>query len=940
MPENARVEKCGASEELQRQLLDIVDHFVRETHPYRKALRRPGLGTRLDRDLGLDSMARVELLLRIEKAFNVDLPEMALSSETPAALLDALVVAHGRATGTVSAPVPISEATQVDGLPDAANTLNSALDWHLARHPERLHLLLYSGNVEPQRLSYADLERGAQAVSLGLRERGVCAGDSIALMLPTGQDYFFAFFGILRHGAVPVPIYPPARPSQLEDHLRRHGRMLSNAKAGMLVTVPEARNVARLLLAEAPHLSAIVTVAELSSTGAREGSAVVPKSGDLALLQYTSGSTGDPKGVMLTHGQLLANIRAMGERLDATSRDVFVSWLPLYHDMGLIAAWLGSLYFAAPLVLMSPLGFLARPLSWLELIHRHRGTISGGPNFGYELCLRSLTPERIQGLDLSSWRVAFNGAEPVSPVTLERFADNLAPYGLQRNALSPVYGLAEAAVGLCIPPPGRGPILDCVSRDIFTATGRAEPVHAGESSLTFVNCGPPLPGFDIRVVDSTGREMPERREGDIEFRGPSATSGYFNNPTATRELCHGEWLRTGDRGYLVGGGIHLSGRVKDVIVRGGRNVYPYELEEAIGQIEGVRKGCVAVFGNPDPATGIEALVVVAETRVEDAAERNRIIRAIRDAAVDIVNIPADDVRLVPPHSVLKTSSGKIRRSAIRELYGGGRLGEARSAVWQQTVRLAAQATMIRSRLSVRRFAERLYAAYAWTVFGFAALFVWVVVLPLPRRHWRWRGAGMAVRVAAFLAGVRIESVGLDNVPHREQCIMVANHASYVDVLVLTAALPRGFCHLAKSELKGHFLARVLLQRMGALFVERFDVHQVIDDTQRVYDAIDAGDSVAFFPEGSFGRGAGLGAFHMGAFVVAARCGLPVIPIALHGTRSLLRGSEWFPRPGRVRMVVGTPLRPGSSDWGEAVRLRDAARAFILTECGESDLTLV
>ncbi|PXX97249.1 AMP-binding protein [Halomonas sp. LBP4] len=928
--------RARQAEAMQHRLLEVIDALVRETRPHRGAAGRPTLDARLDRDLGLDSMARSELLLRLEDAFGTKLPETALMADTPAALLEILLATPG--TDRETPPIPAAaDSEPVEGTPVAADSLNAVLDWHLARHPDRVHLHIHGSDDTPRTLSHADLARGAQGIAAALRQRGSRPGDRIALMLPTEPDYFIAFFGILCAGAVPVPIYPPARPAQLEEHLRRHGRILTSAGVRVLITVPEARHVARLLRAEAPRLSAIVTVAELAGPSVSGGAnAEPPGASSLALLQYTSGSTGDPKGVMLTHGQLLANIRAMGERLEVSSRDVFVSWLPLYHDMGLIGAWLGSLYHAIPLVVMSPLAFLVRPLRWLELIHHHRATLSGGPNFGYELCLRALTPERLQGLDLSSWRVAFNGAEPVSPRTMQRFAEALAPCGLAPEALMPVYGLAEAAVGLCISPPGRGLALDRVEHETFTTRQEARPAQNHEAALTFVNCGPPLPGYAIRIVARDGSELPERREGDIEFRGPSATAGYYDNPEATRELFDGEWLCTGDRGYLADGDLHISGRVKDVLVRGGRNIYPYDLEEAIGRIEGIRKGCVAVFGQLDPESGIEELVVVAETNAAGRAQRDRLTRAIREVTVDIVNIPADVIRLVPPHSVLKTSSGKIRRTATAAHYRSGRLGKPGAPVWRQTLGLAMEAGVQRTRLHLRWLGERLYAGHAWGVFGLGVVLVGVLVLPLPRLAWRWRVAHHVARLAAMLAGLRIERHGVDRLPRRAPCVVVANHSSYLDALVLTATLPRGFRYLAKAELQAHTLPRLMLTRMGALFIERFDPRQATRETDHLIATVAGGDALAVFPEGTFRAEAGIDDFHMGAFVTAAQAGVPVVPVALQGTRAVLRGREWFPRHGRVRVHVGEALQPTTGGWTEAVRLRDAARSFILAESGEPD----
>jgi acyl-CoA synthetase (AMP-forming)/AMP-acid ligase II len=288
-----------------------------------------------------------------------------------------------------------------------------------------------------------------------------------------------------------------------------------------------------MLQARLPGLMAVVTPDELRAQAAPGGlpPRYRPAAGDLAFLQYTSGSTGAPKGVALTHANLLANIRALGVAAQAAPDDRFVSWLPLYHDMGLIGAWFGSLYFAMPLTLMSPLAFLARPALWLETIARQRGTISAAPNFAYELCVRHVSEAVLDGLDLSCWRLALNGAEPVSPATLAAFAGRFARCGMRREALTPVYGLAESSVGLAFPRPGRGPRIDVIAREPFMRDRRAEPAAAHAANpLAITCCGAPLPGHHLRIVDDTGAELPERRIGRLEFCGPSATAGYYRNP--------------------------------------------------------------------------------------------------------------------------------------------------------------------------------------------------------------------------------------------------------------------------------------------------------------------------------------------------------------------------------------------------------------------------
>ncbi|MFQ5761292.1 MAG: fatty acyl-AMP ligase, partial [Acidiferrobacterales bacterium] len=594
--------------------------------------------------------------------------------ETPA---DLLRLISGAAASQPRMTVPQSKADtlgEVHAAPQDARTLVDALEWHVHSHPERPHVYLCVDDKQEQEISYQALLRGAEAVAAGLQHAGLEPGETVAIMLPTSEEYLLTFFGILLAGGIPVPIYPPARLTQIEDHLRRHVRILSNAGVVKLVTVPEASRLARLLKSHIASLRRIFTVEELSSS-AQTLARPTLKPDDIAFLQYTSGSTADPKGVVLTHANLLSNIRAMGNVLEVDSTDVFVSWMPMYHDMGLIGAWLGSLYYAMPLVLMSPLNFLARPARWLWAIHRHRATLSAGPNFAYELCLGKIDEQDIEGLDLSSWRLAVNGAEPISPDTLIAFAKRFARYGFREEVLCPVYGLAEGSLGLTFPPMGRGPVIDHVDRETFRREGRAIPADNTESqTLRFVGCGQTLPGHEIRIVDAAGIEVVDRQEGRLQFRGPSATSGYYRNPEASNRLFDGDWLESGDLAYVADGEVFITGRVKDVIIRAGRNIYPQELEEAIGHIPGIRRGCVAVFAATDAVGGTESLVVLAETRQTDASARAELEAHITSTAVDLVGTPPDDIVLAVPHTVLKTSSGKLCRAASRDLYQGGKLG--------------------------------------------------------------------------------------------------------------------------------------------------------------------------------------------------------------------------------------------------------------------------
>jgi 1-acyl-sn-glycerol-3-phosphate acyltransferase len=917
------------------RLMQIVSRLVAETRPGRRARVEPD--SHLERELGLDSLARVELVLRLQQSFGVTLPEQALSdAQTPRDLLRLLLRSPAAATEVWNERAPLADAADT-GVPEHARSLVEVLDWHADRHPERLHVALYEEGERLEQLGYGALREKARSVATGLAARGMSAGQMVALMLPTGVDYLACFYGVLMTGCVPVPIYPPARLSQIEEHLRRHARILANAEAVIIITVAQAKPVAMLLSGTVPSLRAIVTPEELlvppGPIAARA------RSEDLAFLQYTSGSTGDPKGVMLTHGNLLANIRAMGQVGRVSAADVFVSWLPLYHDMGLIGAWFVPLYFGFPLVLMSPLAFLARPVRWLRAIHRHRGTISGAPNFAYELVARKTSEEELAGLDLASWRIAFNGAEPVSPTTMDAFSSRLAPYGLRRETITPVYGLAECSVCLAVPPLDRGPKIDVIDRAslVERLVARAAPRDAPEP-MRIPACGRAIPGHAIRVVDEHGVELADRRVGRLQFSGPSATQGYYRNPEATRKLIDGQWRETGDYAYLAEGEVYLTGRVKDLIIRGGRNVYPYELEQAVGELPGVRKGCVAVFGATDPTNQTERLVVLVETRPLDEDARERLRQRIVELATDVIGMPPDDVVLAPQHTVLKTSSGKIRRAACREIYEKGAIGARTAPAWIQIARMSWAALRGRIRSWRSSLLAWGYGAWAWLVFTTLAVPTWALVAGLQRprtahfvMHWMSR-----LMLALVAVPFRVAVAGrLPAKPH----VLVTNHGSYLDAVLLVAALPPAlvYAYVAKSEFAEKWWTRLFFQGIGALMVERFDARRGSEGVDQIVEALRNGRSVVVFPEGTFTSQTGIRPFRMGAFVAATKVGAPLVSAGLRGARAMLRDKSWLPRWGHPELSIGAIVAPTGSEWADAVAAREAARSEIVRLSGEPDL---
>jgi 1-acyl-sn-glycerol-3-phosphate acyltransferase len=928
-------------EAVEERVVDVVRGLARETGGAR-AERAVSPTASLEREVGLGSLERVELLARLERAFGRALDDGALAVDTARGLAQALLAA------APEAPLRLPERGEAVGaaadIGAGVRTLPESLFRHARLDPGRVHVFLEGDAAsagEEEAVTYGRLWDAAAAVAGGLRERGVGRGDTVALMLPTGLDFLRSFFGILLARAVPVPIYPPVRLDRLQEYAARQAGILADAGARLLVTIPRARPVASLLTPSVPTLADVVTADDLAAAGAPvagpEGDGA-----DAAFIQYTSGSTGQPKGVLLTHDNLLANLRAIAAGLEIRPTDLGVSWLPLYHDMGLIGAWLTCLHHGLPLALLSPTAFLARPERWLWAVHRRRGTLSAAPNFAYELCARRVGDEALLGLDLRSWRVALNGAEPVSPATIERFVSRFSPSGFRREAMMPVYGLAECSVALAFPPAGRGPRVDRVAREPFQREGRAEAAATGDATaLEFVSAGRELPEHEVRIVDDEGRDVDERVVGRLVFRGPSMTGGYYRRPDATAAVTlPGGWLDSGDLAYRAEGEIHVCGRRKDLVIKGGRNLVPQEIEEAAAGVPGVRRGCVVAFGVDSASLGTESLVVVAETRAGDAREKEALAGAVTERVAEVVGVPPDQVVLVPPGAVPKTSSGKIRRADTKALFVSGRLGRPAGTTPGQKARLAAAAARGAASAWLARAGRGLYGAWLALALPAILLPAWLLAALVPSRRLAFALSRLAARAGLRAVGCRLSVDGAERLPRRGPLVLASNHASYADVAALLALLPRDALFVAKREVLAYPVIGTFVRRCGHLTVDRWDAVQSVADADVVAAALARGEDVLFFPEGTFVAATGLRPFRLGAFRSAAAAGASVVPLALRGTRHVLRGDWGLPRPGRVSLWIGTPVAPEGTDMAALVRLRDRVHEAIAAQCGEPRLDLV
>ncbi|MFZ9595278.1 MAG: AMP-binding protein [Bdellovibrionia bacterium] len=924
------------------EFLALLEDFLTQLYPARD-LTPLQLSHRIEEDLGIDSLARAQLGLQIQRRWEISLPSAHLfQSQTLGDLFSALLSEQHKKPWGWSSPQSGMGARILE-TPLSAQTLIDVLSWHAKRNPQQVYLeMIHPRNDPPERsfrVKYIQLLERSQRVAAELLRLGLSRGEPVAIALPTGEDFFFSFFGVLLAGGVAVPLYPPRGLHLIEEELKRHVWILSNCQARLIITLSEGVKFTRMVQAQLSYSCRILSPTQLSRSAQLLNPPSVRES-ELALIQYTSGSTGNPKGVTLTHAQILANIRAMGSAISATCQDVFVSWLPLYHDMGLIGAALGSFYYGALLVLTSPLEFLAYPPLWLQLIHRYRGTLSAAPNFAYDLVARE-TPESVRKhLDLSLWRVAFNGSEPVSANTLRQFTERFQSQGFHSESLVPVYGLAECSVGLTFSVLGRKPRVDRILREDFQRLARAGVAPSFEKApLEVVSCGFPLPAHQVRIVNEDGLVLSERRVGRIQFQGPSSTLGYYRNPQANRELFEqsnqvgkkNTWLNTGDLGYLAQGELFVTGRSKDLIIRGGQHFFPEMLEQELGRVPGVRRGCVAVLGQREVGGVAERVLVLVETRIREKKQQQLLHDFLVKKSQEVLKIPIDQLLLLPPRSLLKTPSGKIRRSACLKLYESGQLGRI-TPLWRQRLKLGLQAMVLRLMRTVNRGGQFLFSLYFWLV-AFLLLPFLGVTLVLPGLVLRQHVLQGILRLLWGLTRIRIEIQGSVNpiekkrIPSRAK-IFVSNHTSYLDALVLATLLHPPFSFVAKNEFLSEPLLGWTFRRLGCVFVERWDAQVSVEDFERIKKTVLHSADLVFFPEGTFSAKAELGEFRMGAFQMAAQSGHDLVPIVLLGAREVFYPEGWQVKRGRIRVWVLPSVRSLDSSWQSALLLRESTRELI------------
>lgn len=528
-----------------------------------------------------------------------------------------------------------------------------------ADSPGAITFLGSAGAGDASRVPWRELHEDAQAMAAALQVRGVAPGAHVALLGPTSRPLVTAIQAVWLAGGTLVCLPLPMRLGSVEEFTQQTRRRIENARATLVIVDAELEP----FLAVQPGDPPVVRLDELRGDASRwERPADDPER--LAIVQFTSGSTDDPKGVTLPHRCLVDNIDAIVEGAALGIDDVGVSWLPLYHDMGLIGLLMTPMLTGFELGLAPPQDFLAAPGDWMRWMSDLRATVTGGPNFAYALAARAM--RRLDGLDLTSWHTALNGAEPIDPGAVESFLESGARHGLDGKAAFCVYGMAEATLAISFPEPGTGMTVDTVDRATLEHERYAAPASSHGEARRLPLLGRTLRGLELRVCDpETGEPRGSRDVGELELRGTSVTPGYFARDELNAATFRDGWLRTGDLGYLVDDEVVVCGRIKDVIIVGGRNVFPEEVERAAARVEGVRAGNVIAFGTPG-RRGKEGIVVVAETKSDDLAALHD---PVVDRVCDAVGIPPLEIVFVQAGSLPKTSSGKLQRSLCKTQYG-------------------------------------------------------------------------------------------------------------------------------------------------------------------------------------------------------------------------------------------------------------------------------
>ncbi|MEJ5223256.1 MAG: AMP-binding protein [Anaerolineales bacterium] len=551
-------------------------------------------------------------------------------------------------------------------------TFSHLLAQHCHQTPDRMALVLQHAGQPDTVLSYRDLMRGAHGFARTYADAGLQPGEVVVLILQHGADLVYAFWGAVLHGAIPSIMPFLTEKLSPERYRADLAALVEITRPSAIVTYPEFAPEVRAALRTGSSVRAVLVTDAIQPPSEPDFSTLPGlrrAAEDIVLLQHSSGTTGLQKGVALSHRAVLNQLDAYGAAIALNpAHDVIVSWLPLYHDMGLIASFILPILRGVPLVLMSPFDWVRAPQRLLLAVSQYRGTLSWLPNFAFNFCAQKIRERHLEGVDLSSWRAVINCSEPVRWESHHMFIEKFKPFGLNPLAPQTSYAMAENVFGVTQSALDRAPAVDEIDRESFMTERVARPKTEGRPAIRMMSSGRPIANTRIRILDEKGRDLPERVVGEIALQSDCMLTGYYNRPDATATALVDGWYLTGDYGYVADGELYVSGRKKDMIIVGGKNVYPQDIESLASEVPGVHPGRVVAFGLFDEETGTEDVVVVAEVDDESPDAHQKLADAIRKHVTQNSAIALRYVRVVGPRWILKTSSGKTARAANKEKF--------------------------------------------------------------------------------------------------------------------------------------------------------------------------------------------------------------------------------------------------------------------------------